>query len=153
MMSDSVRTGGASPPEDNGLALARALRPRGPVQLALRRRPAEGATIIEVVGELDVLTASRLRAEIDQIVRRQAGDVVLDLRATGFVDSAGLQLLLTAKRRLSRQQRALAIVCDPGPVRRMIAQARLLDALGVVSSVGELAGRPTEAASRSYRDG
>ncbi len=151
-MSDPVRTGGAGRRQEQGLALAHALRPRGPVHLALSSRLAEGVTIIEVVGELDVLTAYRLGAEIDQIVRRQTGDVVVDLRATGFVDSVGLQLLVTIKRRLSRRQRALAIVCDPGSVRRMIEQARLLNALGVVSSLDEPALRLADAASGSCRD-
>lgn len=124
----------ARPFEGDGPALRLALRPRGPVHLILARRPVEGGTIIEAAGELDVLTASRLGAEIDQVVRRRAGDVALDLRRADFVDSTALQLLLIARRRLARQQRALTVVCDPGPVKHTIARARLLDALGVVST-------------------
>jgi anti-sigma B factor antagonist len=137
MMRDQVRAGPGSGQvealDDEGTTLLRALRPRGPVHLALNTRSAPEATIIEVAGELDVLTASKLGAAIDHVVRRHDGEVILDLRETSFVDSAGLHVLLTAQRRLSRQQRALTVVCDPGPVERAIARARLLDALGVVS--------------------
>jgi len=108
------------------------------VRLALSKRVVTGATILEVGGELDVLTTAKLGAELDDIVRKQTGKVIVDLSGTGFVDSAGLQLLLSAQRRLSRQERVLAVVCGPGQVRRMIERARLLDALGVVTSLGEL---------------
>jgi anti-sigma B factor antagonist len=142
MLRDRIRTGAhlghLRAPEDNPRAdesttLRRALRPRGPVHLALNVRSVAEETIIEVGGELDVLTASRLRGEVDQVLRRHNGDLVLDLRKTSFVDSAGLHVLLRAQRRLSRRQRALTVVCDPGPVQHAIASARLLDALGVVS--------------------
>jgi anti-sigma B factor antagonist len=142
MMRTHIRTGAglghrraldANRPQGEGTTLRRALRPRGPVHLALNTRSATDETIIELAGELDVLTASRLREEIDQVIRRHNGDVVLDLRKTSFLDSAGLHALLTAQRRLSRRQRALTVVCDPGPVQRAIADARLLGALGVVS--------------------
>jgi anti-sigma B factor antagonist len=141
-----VRTDASGgPPEADDLALRRALRPRGPVHLGLTKRLVDGFTLIEVDGELDVLTAWRLGAEIGEVVRRQPGDVVLDLRSTGFVDSAGLHVLLTARRRLASRQRALTVVCDNGPVRRTIARARLLDALRVVKSPSHVAEDPASA--------
>lgn len=133
--------------DDEEPALRRALRPRGPVQLALSKRLAGGATVVEVAGELDVLTASKLGAEIDWLVRKPSGDVVIDLRATRFMDSAGLQVLLSAQRRLSRRQRRLAVICEPGPVRRVIEQARLLGALRVVSSPADLWPSPPDDAA------
>ena len=116
-----LRTDATGPPEAGELALRRSLRPRGPVHLAVTKRLVGGATLIGVDGELDVLTAWMLGGEIDQVIRRQSGDVVVDLRSTSFVDSAGLQVLLTAQRRLGRQHRALTVVCDVGPVGRTIA--------------------------------
>lgn len=138
MMREDAPTRRTTRLESDGQSLSRALRPRGPVRLALSKRVVTGATILEVGGELDVLTTAKLGAELDDIVRKQTGKVIVDLSGTGFVDSAGLQLLLSAQRRLSRQERVLAVVCGPGQVRRMIERARLLDALGVVTSLGEL---------------
>ncbi|HEY6399518.1 MAG TPA: STAS domain-containing protein [Solirubrobacteraceae bacterium] len=133
-MRADAYTDGCEPRDGAELALRRALRPRGPVRLALTKHLIHGITVIDVEGELDVLTAPSLALEIDHVVRRQSGDMVLDLRSTGFVDSAGLGLLLSTRRRLARHQRALTVMCDTGPVWRVIARARLLDALGVVSS-------------------
>jgi anti-anti-sigma regulatory factor len=50
-----------------------------------------------------------------------------------FIDSARLQILLGAQRRLARAPRALTVVCPGGPVRRVIELARLIEVLGVVS--------------------
>lgn len=117
--------------------LRRALRPRGPVQFALSERTQPGVTVMHVDGELDILTAPRLSAELDVIIRRRAGDVVLDLRDALFIDSAGLHVLLNAHRRLTRASRRMSVVCGDGPVSRVIELARLVETLGVVSSLRE----------------
>jgi hypothetical protein len=65
-----VGSAAATPFEADEPALRRALRPPGPVRLVLSQCHADGATTIEVGGELDVLTAPRLSAEIDQVVRK-----------------------------------------------------------------------------------
>lgn len=113
------------------------LRPRGPVRLALTRSAEPELTVLELEGELDLLTAGRLGTALDREVRHGAGDVVVDLRRTNFVDSAGLHILLNAKRRLTRRSRGMGVVCAPGPVRRTFELAKLTDTLGVVSSVRE----------------
>jgi anti-anti-sigma factor len=70
-------------------------------------------------------------------VRKCAGEVVLDLRGVVFMDSAGLHVLLGAHRRLTRASRSLAVLCDGGPVRRVIELAGLIETLGVVSGSHE----------------
>jgi anti-sigma B factor antagonist len=120
---------------DNAV-IASSLRPRGPVTLRLAKRRVPGAaTVLEVGGEVDVLTAAKLATAIDLEVRRGEGDLVVDLRHVEFVDSAGLHVLLSAQRRLTRVGRALAVLCEPGPVRRVFELARLVETLGVVASL------------------
>ncbi|MGH2885736.1 MAG: STAS domain-containing protein [Solirubrobacteraceae bacterium] len=115
--------------------LGRSLRPRGPIQLALSTRHGSEATVVAVTGELDVLTARRLMPQLDDIVRRQKGDAVIDLSRAEFIDSFGLTVLLNTQRRLARQGRNLTVICGEGPVRRAIEFARLLEPLGVVPSL------------------
>jgi anti-sigma B factor antagonist len=91
--------------------------------------------VVRIDGELDVLTAPKLAADLNSVVREHAADVVVDLRDVTFIDSAGLHVLLNAHRRLARASRNLSVVCDGGPVRRVIELARLVDTLGVVSPV------------------
>lgn len=113
------------------------LRPRGPVRLALSKQTLPKLTVIRLTGEFDLLTASRLRSEIDREVRQGDDDLVVDLRQVDFIDSAGLHLLLNVQRRLSRRGRSLAVVCSRGPVLRAFELAKLTETLGVVPSVRE----------------
>jgi anti-sigma B factor antagonist len=92
--------------------------------------------VITVTGELDLLTAARFGAYINQFVHRGRDDIIVDLTGTQFMDSAGLQILLSAERRVTRAARQLTVICPPGPVRRIIEMARLSETLGVRSSLG-----------------
>jgi len=62
-------------------------------------------------------------------------DASWDLRAhecpcdVEFVDSAGLSVLLRARAMLGREDRQLAVVCPPGPVRRLFEVAGIADLL------------------------
>jgi anti-anti-sigma factor len=112
--------------------LREALRPRGPVQFAMYEHRVGRILTVRVEGELDLLTAPKLVAEVDQLLRVDPVDVVLDLEETLFIDSAGLAILLNLQRRLDHRGHRLRVVCDEGPVRRVIEMARLEETLGVV---------------------
>jgi anti-sigma B factor antagonist len=130
-------------PGDPGSPLRGELRPSGPVSLQLTETRRSGVSVIEVAGELDLLTASRMAALLDEVVRtRGQDDVVIDLRATAFIDSAGLQILLSAKRRLTRLSRELLVVSEAGPVRRVLELSRLIETLGVIDSLDDLPPKP-----------
>lgn len=90
--------------------------------------------MVQVDGELDVLTVPKLAARVNGVIRASTGDVVLDLRGVSFMDSAGLQLLLNTRRRLLAATRSMVVICEQGPVRRVIELARLTEALGVSGS-------------------
>ncbi len=77
------------------------------------------------------MTAPKLASRLDAILRRRQGDVVIDLRQTTFLDSAGLHVLLNAARRLTRRSRRLGVICGPGPVRHVIELARLGETLNL----------------------
>lgn len=126
-------------PEDAG-TLRGALRPRGPVRFGITPVKEAGIVRLEISGELDILTTPRLATALDALVRRSDENVIVDLRGTGFIDSAGLQILLGTQRRLGRVSRRLSVVCDDGPVRRVIEMTRLEGALGLIRSGDEAAG-------------
>jgi anti-sigma B factor antagonist len=121
--------------------LSQSLRPRGPVELRLSHYERPYATVVAAAGELDLLTAPAFSAKINELVCRQPSDIVVDLSEVQFMDSAGLQILLSAERRVTRRARRLTVICPAGPVRRVIELARLTDVLGLVSSFGEYEAR------------
>lgn len=114
--------------------LRQALRPRGPVHFAITQTDQGDAIALHIAGELDVLTAPKLAAEANGILRRSTQDVIIDLSQANFIDSAGLQILLGIHRRLTGASRKLTVECDEGPVRRVIELARLEETFGVVGA-------------------
>jgi anti-sigma B factor antagonist len=123
----------SEPPADReAVPLSGSLRPRGPVRFAMTVGERPDAIWLELSGELDILTTPKLAAELNTIVRRSTLNVVLDLRQAVFIDSAGLQILLGTQRRLRQASRRLTVICDEGPVRRVIEMTRLDDILGLV---------------------
>ena len=112
--------------------LREVLRPSGPPRFELGIENQPEKIVIRVEGELDLLTAPKLSATLNGVIRSSTGSFVLDLRGVEFMDSAGLQILLNMRRRLMRASRTLSVICD-GPVRQVIEFARLTETLRVTS--------------------
>lgn len=89
----------------------------------------DGAPGVAVRGELDMAAVPALERAVDIAIRDSAGAFVLDLCDLEFVDSSGLRLLLRARALLAREHRALAIVCPPGPARRLFEVVGIADLL------------------------
>ncbi len=57
-------------------------------------RPDRERLIVEVHGEIDLLTAPRVREAVAEAVASGWSQLVIDRRAVSFMDSAGVHLLL-----------------------------------------------------------
>jgi anti-anti-sigma factor len=108
------------------------------VDVQLQRVPA-----VAVRGEVDMAAVPALELALDGAIRDSAGRFVrafvLDLREVEFLDSSGLHLILRARALLARDDRALAIVCPSGPVRRLFEEAGIADLLVLYDSPEEVA--------------
>jgi anti-sigma B factor antagonist len=98
-----------------------------------------GAPGVAVHGEVDIAVAPDLELRLDAAIRASQGVFVLDLDDVEFLDSSGLGVILRARALLGREDRALAIVCRPGPVRRLFEVAGVADLLFVFGSRAEAA--------------
>jgi anti-sigma B factor antagonist len=91
--------------------------------------PADGATFhfaleptadtmtARLSGELDLAAFDACAPLLDALVQSGGADVVVDLRALTFIDSTGLGLLLSLRRRLAPTTQ-LRMVAGPDSVRR-----------------------------------
>jgi len=86
-----------------------------------------GAPGVAVHGEVDVASVPALEAALDVAIRQTDGAFIVDLSDVGFLDSGGLHVLLRARSLLGREDRALAVVCRPGPVRRAFELSGIAD--------------------------
>ena len=106
-----------------------AVRRFAPGVIRVWSRAAGGRTVLFVAGEVDLASVGVLRSEIAAALESDAGELWIDLCKTEFIDSSGLHLLVETARESERLHRRLAIVCPPGPIRRVIDIAGLADML------------------------
>jgi anti-anti-sigma factor len=110
--------------------------------------PIDGVPTARVEGPLDERTAGELRAALQGAVPNHAMGLVLDLRATTHVDSAGIHILFDIVKRLERRQQQLRLVIEPESLVADIVAATNLGAYAAVDrdvhhAVGELLGAPS----------
>ncbi len=99
--------------------------------LAVERSSADGSELLVVAGEIDITTYARLIAALNEAVTEAVRPLVVDLSAVEFMDSTGLALLINAHRRLTRRRKGFAVVCPPGPLRRVFEVTDMVDTLHV----------------------
>jgi anti-anti-sigma factor len=110
-----------------------------PPQLEIVDAALAGAPGVAVRGEIDVASVTELEMALDAAIHSSTGAFVLDLDGVQFLDSSGLSAILRARALLARTERELAIVCRPGPVRRLFDVAGVADLLNLFASRGEAA--------------
>jgi anti-anti-sigma factor len=99
--------------------------------LAVERTSEDGVETVLVEGELDIATAARLISVLNSSVADAIKAVIVDLTRVGFMDSTGLALLINANRRLILRRKGFAVVCPPGPLRRVFEITDMVDTLHV----------------------
>src|SRR3954447_8499420 len=90
-----------------------------PMALEIDAAPLGDAPGVAVRGDVDVATAPALEDALADAIRESDGALAVDLSAVDFLDSSGLRVLLRARALLGREDRALAVVCPFGRVRRV----------------------------------
>ena len=84
-------------------------------QLDVTSRTTDKGALVEAVGEVDLTTATQLREPLMAVVNdSQVSPVIVDLSRVDFIDSAGLALLVEARKRLAPEGRSLNILLTPG---------------------------------------
>jgi anti-sigma B factor antagonist len=99
--------------------------------LAVERTSSEGYQLLEVEGELDIATAPRMIAALNEAFSDLSLPLVVDLSKVVFMDSTGLALLMNARRRVVRRGQGFAILCPDGPLSRIFEIADMVESLRV----------------------
>jgi anti-sigma B factor antagonist len=100
-----------------------------------------GWVIVAVGGEVDMAAAPELRARLMSVVVEFAGrPVAVDLGGVGFVDSAGLGVLIGALRRITEAGGRMALVDLRPSVQRVFAITGLNAVFDVRASREDLDG-------------
>jgi anti-anti-sigma factor len=109
-------------------------------------READGCTVVDATGEIDVSTAPAFRAALVNAVERSER-LVVDLSRVTFLDCAGLSALATVTRRVRATGETPHLVGVTGIVGRVVALTRLDEVVVVDGSVDDALASMTKAAS------
>jgi anti-sigma B factor antagonist len=106
-----------------------------PQPFSVRALPGAAAVVLEVEGEVDMLTAPLLLKAIEEVPEGTPW-VVVDLTKVSFLDSSGLNTLVQARRALDTRQVTMRVVVPAdGGLRRVFEITRLTEALTVVGTL------------------
>lgn len=95
----------------------------------------DGATVVEVTGDIDNFTAPQLRDELLAAQAAGARVIVVDLTPTDFLDSSALGALVGVERALGASGAVLRIVCPKPHLRRVFEITRMTEVLPLYDSV------------------
>ena len=76
------------------------------------RRIDDDTHVVAVTGEIDLFTAPEFKQRVAEPIDAGRSNVIVDLSATTFIDSASLGVLIGAHRRLKLRGGSLVVVCD-----------------------------------------
>jgi anti-sigma B factor antagonist len=94
--------------------------------------------VLGLHGELDLVGAPLLQAEIENPEIDGTAMVVLDLQDLQFIDSAGLRVILAAHERSQQRGQAFALTRGSQQVQRLLAIAGVNEHLRIVESADEM---------------
>ena len=97
----------------------------------------DGVTVVHVAGDIDVSHTLVLREAIAGPLACDAPRLVMDLAEVGFMDSAGIGLLVTAHRRAEQAGGRLVVAALGDAVSHVLTLTRADRLLTVVPSVEE----------------
>jgi anti-anti-sigma factor len=105
-----------------------------PQIFSVRLLPDTAALVLEVEGEVDMLTAPAVLKAVEEVPDGTPW-VVVDLTKVSFLDSSGLNTLVQARRVLDARQVTMRLVVPAdGAIRRVFEITRLTEALTVVDT-------------------
>ena len=118
-------------------------------ELNVQEKESEKGPILDVSGELDLTTVAMLRDPLlSQATKSQAPNLIVDLSRVEFIDSAGLALLVEARKRLAAESRTLALVLSPGrQPERVLRLVRFDTIMRLVYNVDEIPSEPAAEAA------
>jgi anti-sigma B factor antagonist len=91
----------------------------GTMEFGIRQEQRGDMPLLKVQGELDIYTAPRLKEAVLAALTDGAGSLAIDLSEVEFLDSTGLQVLMSAKKRTAERGGDVYLLGVGGQIRRV----------------------------------
>lgn len=88
--------------------------------LMIKKQTVGDIGIVQADGIVDLATMRPMREAVRDLLSGGVKHMVLDLRDVGYMDSAGISIIMTAKRGVSDQRGEVYVAAKPGEVSRAL---------------------------------
>lgn len=107
------------------------------MDLSLATRTERDHTVVEVVGEIDVYTAPKLREAFIDLVAQGSYQLVIDMEQVEFLDSTGLGVLVGGLKRVRAHDGTLRLVCSQERILKIFRVTGLTKVFPIHASLDE----------------
>jgi anti-anti-sigma factor len=96
--------------------------------------------VIRAAGELEIATVPEMRAVVAEVSERRPRVLVFDFRHVSYMDSSGLGILVSAKKRLGADKGQVVLVTEQPVVLKALSLSGLDQIIHVYPTVEEFFG-------------
>jgi anti-sigma B factor antagonist len=89
-------------------------------EVTVRLASSAGIQIIDVAGEIDVYSVSRLKTALVNALSEAPSEIILDIRKVRYIDSTGLGVLIGGLRRIREHGGSIKIVVIDVHIRKIL---------------------------------
>ena len=107
------------------------------MDLKLSHYAEDGIEVIDVQGEIDMYTAPRLGELLIDLVSTGSYQLVVNLDKVGFLDSAGLGVLVGGLKRVRAHDGSLDLVCTQQRILKIFRITGLTEVFGIYETVDQ----------------
>lgn len=113
------------------------------MDLGLQLADRDGVAVLVISGEVDIATVPRFREQLYGLVADGRSRIIVDLSGVAFLDSAGIAVLIGARRRLrATADGELRLACPATPVRRLLEATGLTAIFDIFDTVDDALSAP-----------
>lgn len=105
-----------------------------------RNEKSTGVFVISVSGSIDTNTYAALEKEIDSTLQNSPKAIVLDMKDVNYMSSAGVRVVLKAKKMLRQNNGEFSLVNLQPQIRKVFDIINALPDLNIFASIEELDG-------------
>jgi anti-sigma B factor antagonist len=96
--------------------------------------------VIRAVGELEIATVPEMRTVVAEVSERRPRALVFDFRRISYMDSSGLGILVSAKKRLGADKGEVVLITEQPAVLKALSLSGLDQIIQVYATLEEYLG-------------
>lgn len=99
-------------------------------EMEINMRDLRGVNVLDISGEVDIYSGEELKNCLDELIN-DGQHVLLNISKTDYIDSFGLSLLISFRKKLGKLGRKFGLCCPQSYVKRILNLTKLYDFLSV----------------------